>query len=120
MAEGRELRGYRSYKKTIRETLTFSKVDPDLLKGRHNCPQCGRSHKIFSSGVVLNDYIRFREGLQRQGGIITCESCGYKYPFVSKRVQRTVYQAGSNEERLARSKEKKEKESEEEDEEEEE
>ncbi|MCE8163387.1 MAG: hypothetical protein I3274_04175 [Candidatus Moeniiplasma glomeromycotorum] len=118
LVEGRELRDYRSYKKVSRKTEIQTKIDPDYLKGKHKCPKCGRLHKIFSSGTVLGEYIKFREGLERKGGIVSCESCGYQYPFEKKRVQETTYQAGSGKERTERFQAKKDEESEEEEEEE--
>lgn len=116
LAEGRTLRGYRSYQEKTRTTKIFSKVDPDKIVGKYSCPKCGRFHKVDKrgSGYIDGDYYRFREGLIHNQGIITCESCGYQYPFEKKRIQETIWRAGSSTERVSRWKEKNEEEEDEE------
>jgi predicted RNA-binding Zn-ribbon protein involved in translation (DUF1610 family) len=117
---GESLRKYRSYKERTRTIEKFSQIDPNNISGKYNCPKCGRFHKIDKSrsGYIGEDYYRFREGLVYNQELITCESCGYQYPVISKRIQTTIYRAGSSTERSQRSKEKKEDEEEDEEDEE--
>jgi len=101
---GKPLRKYQSYKEKIRTTETISQIDPNDISGKYNCPSCGRPHKIDKSrsGYIGEDYYRFREGLTHSQGFITCEGCGYRYPTITKRTQKTIYRAGSSTERTQR------------------